>query len=59
MGGSYTEARLSILGGLISTAAGTPLKLRLVDKQLQVKKELVYDGKVTWPRKLDRQKSQQ
>jgi membrane associated rhomboid family serine protease len=46
-------------GRLISNATGTPLKLRLVDKQLQVKREFVYDGKVTGPLRRGGQKSQQ
>ena len=31
---------------LITNAIGAPLKLRLVDKQLQIKKEVAYNGKV-------------
>ncbi len=46
-------------GKLISNTTGTPLRFRLVDKQLQVKKEFVYDGKVTGPLKRGGQKSQQ
>jgi rhomboid protease GluP len=34
-----------LLGSLIGRSAAVPLKLRLVDKNLQVKKELTFDGK--------------
>jgi membrane associated rhomboid family serine protease len=47
-----------LLGRFISISTGTPLKFRLVDKQLQIKKEFVYDGKVTGPLRRDGQKSQ-
>jgi hypothetical protein len=36
-------------GRMLLGTTGTPLKFRLLDQQLQVKKEFVYDGKVAAP----------